>query len=270
MLPRLSRVFDKPPNVSEEIHVRKLLGVVTGLFLLPSVAYADAPPFDRPGISFSPAVLAPGAFDWEQGLPDVQRDETGGVQSTSYSADTTFRLGLAQNFEAQVTGSLWNRLDVRIAGLTSKSEGAGDTRLSLKWAPVFPVEHVSLAILGGITFKTGSATFTNGRPIYSLGAVLGKDLGTGRSVAAYANVDRSGGLDTWTLSTNFGFPIHGNIGGFVEAGRIFGNGVSSTLCGAGLTWLWHDRLQLDLYSRRGLTSSSPDLQAGFGVSLFWK
>jgi hypothetical protein len=106
--------------------MRKHLGVVTGLFLLPSVGYADAPPFDRPGISFSPAVLAPGAFDWEQGLPDVQRDYTGGVRSTSYSADTTFRLGLAQNFEAQVTGSLWNRLDVRIDAVTSRMEGAGD------------------------------------------------------------------------------------------------------------------------------------------------
>jgi hypothetical protein len=250
--------------------MRKHLGVVTGLFLLPSVGYADAPPFDRPGISFSPAVLAPGAFDWEQGLPDVQRDYTGGVRSTSYSADTTFRLGLAQNFEAQVTGSLWNRLDVRIDAVTSRMEGAGDTRLSLKWAPTLPIDHVSLAILGGITFDTGSATFTNGRRIYSLGAVVGKDLGAGRSVAAYANVDRSGGLNTWTLSTNYGFPIHGNFGAYVEAGRMFGNGASNTFGGAGLTWLWHDRLQLDLYGRRGLTPRSPDLQAGFGVSLFWK
>ncbi len=250
--------------------MRKLLGVVTGFFLLPAVAYADAPPFDRPGIAFSPAVLAPGAFDWEQGLPDVQRDDVGNVSSTSYMADTTLRVGLAQNFEGQLTGSLWNRLDVRAAGATSQSEGVGDTRLSLKWAPHFPIEHISFALLGGITFDTGASAFTNGRRIYSLGAVVGRDFGAGRSVTAYANVDRSGGRDTWTLSSTVGFPIRGNFGGFVEAGRILGNGASSTLGGAGLTWLLHDRVQLDLYGRRGLTSSSPDQQGGFGVSVFWK
>jgi hypothetical protein len=177
---------------------------------------------------------------------------------------------LAQNFEAQLTGSLGNRLDVREAGLTSRTEGVADTRLSLKWAPAFPIDHVSLALLGGITFDTGAVAFTNGRRIYSLGAVVGRDFSAGRSVSAYANVDHSASGSTWTLSSSFGFPIHGSCGGFIEAGRVFGNGASSTLGGAGLTWLLHDRVQLDFYGRRGLTSRSPDLQAGFGVSVFWK
>jgi hypothetical protein len=241
--------------------VRKLLGIFSLLFLLPAAAHADTPSFDRPGISFSSAVLPVGSFDWEQGLPDLQRDNTDGVRTTSYTADTTFRYGLARTVEVQLTGSLWNRHDLRTLGMTSHGQGPGDTRISLKLSNT----NVSLAVLGGITFATGAAEFTNGRSIYSLGAVIGRDLGAGRSIAAYGNVDRSGGVDTWTFSANVGFPVHGNLGGFVELGRVFDGGSSSTVAGGGLTWLLHE-----LYARRGVTSSSPDLQAGLGISVFWK
>jgi hypothetical protein len=252
-------------------HVRMNI-LVSGLLcmLVPVAARADAPAFDRPGIAFSPAVLPAGSFDWEQGLPDLQYDNTDGIRSTFYTADTTVRLGLTSTLEAQVAGSLWNRLDLRAAGMASQVAGAGDTRLALKWVPALSIKDLSLGVLGSLTMDTGSAAFTNGRPIYSLGAVLGRDLGAGRSMAAYANVDHSGGSNVWTLSSNLGFPIRGNVGGYVEAGRVFGGGISSTVAGGGLTWLLHERVQFDLYARRGLTSRSPDLQAGFGFSVFWK
>lgn len=250
--------------------MRELLGISGLLFLLPATAQADPPSFDRPGISFSPAVLPVGSFDWEQGLPDLQHDNTDGVRTTSFTADTTLRYGLTRTLEVQLAGSLWNRLAVRTLETTSHAQGAGDTRISLKWAPVLSNTNVSLAVLGGITFATGAAAFTNGRSIFSLGAVIGRDLGAGRSIAAYANVDRSGGVDTWTFSTNVGFPIHGDLGGFVELGRVVGGGASSTVAGGGLTWLLHERVQLDVSARCGMTSSSPDLQAGLGISVFWK
>ena len=43
---------------------------------------ADAPAFDRPGLAFAPAVLPQGSFDWEQGLPDVERDRSDGERTT--------------------------------------------------------------------------------------------------------------------------------------------------------------------------------------------
>jgi hypothetical protein len=249
---------------------KDILIFVLLLLLLPVAAHADAPSFDRPGISFSPAVLPAGSFDWEQGLPDLQYDNTGGIHSRFFTADTTLRLGLTSTMEAQLAGSLWNRLDLRAAGTKSRVEGTGDTKLALKWAPALSIKDLSFALLGAVTLDTGSAAFTNGRAIYSLGAVLGRDLGSGRSIAAYANVDHSGSSNVWTLSSNFGFPIRENLGGYVEAGRVFGGGTSSTVAGGGLTWLLRERVQFDLYGRRGLTSSSPDLQAGFGISVFWK
>ena len=238
--------------------------------LLSVAAYADAPSFDRPGLGFAPVTLPAGSFAWEQGLPDLQYNNTDGVRTRFYTADTNLRLGLTGTLEMQLAGSPWNRLDVRDAGITSHDEGAGDTRLSLKWAPALSTKAVTLAVLGGVTLDTGSAAFTNGRPIYSLGVDVAHDLGSGRSIAGYANVDHSGGSNVWTVSGNFGFPISGNLGGYVEAGRVFGGGASSTLAGGGLTWVLHERVQFDLYGRRGLTSRSPDLQAGFGISLFWK
>lgn len=244
--------------------------VIVLLCLLPAAAQADAPAFDRPGIAFSPAVLPAGSFDWEQGLPDLQYDNAGGTRSKFYTADTTLRVGLTSTLELQVGGSLWNRLAASSAGASSRAEGAGDGKIGLKWAQPLPASKLSLGILAAVTLDTGSAAFTNGSPIYSLGAVLGRDLGAGRSLAGYVNVDHSGAANTWTASSNFGFPVHGNLGGYVEVGRIAGAGNSSTVAGGGLAWLLYGRVQLDMYARRGLTGQSPDLQAGFGASIFWK
>ncbi len=245
------------------------LGLST-LLLCVHPALADAPAFDRPGISFATSVLPAGSFDWEQGLPDLAHDNADGVRSTDYTADTTFRFGLTSTLEVQLASSLWNRLDQHTGGMSFHDDGAGDTRLALKWAPSLARKDITLAVLGSVTAATGSAAFTNGRHIVSLGTTIARDLGNGRSLAFYANVDRSGGKDTWTLSPNFGFPISGNLGGYIEAGHTFGGGESSTVAGGGLTWLLHDRVQFDLYGLRGLTSHSPDVQAGFGVSVFWK
>ena len=236
---------------------------------LPATALADAPAFDRPGFAFATATLPPGSMDWEQGFPDLQRDETNGVRSTLYAANTTLRFGVTPTLEVQVSGSPWNRLDTRAGGMTTQTQGAGDSGFAVKWAPALANKELSLAVLGAVTLDTGAAAFTNGHPVYSLGATIGRDLGAGRTVTLYTNVGRSDGANTWTIAPAFGFPLTEQIGGYVEAGRIAAGGASSTLAGGGLTWLLHDRMQLDIYARSGLTSGSPDLQAGFGICLSW-
>jgi hypothetical protein len=232
-------------------------------------ALADAPAFDRPGIAFSPSVLPAGGFALEQGLPDFQRDDSDGILDRSWTGGATFRAGLTSTVELQIAGSLWNRSSVRAASVTTHDDGVGDTRFSLKWAPALPDDALSLAVLGGVTADTGAAAFTNGRPVYSLGATLGHKVGADCAVALYANVDHSGGTETWTVSPNFSFPIAGDLGGYVEAGRTTGGGESDSRAGGGLTWLLHDRVQLDLYALHGLTHGSTDLNAGFGVSMAW-
>jgi hypothetical protein len=233
------------------------------------MAHADAPAFDRPGISFSTTVLPIGSFDWEQGLPDLGRDHGDGIWSTLQSTGTNVRIGLGNDLELQLSGSPWNRLDQHDAISSLRVTGAGDSRASLKWAPTLASKDWSLALLGGVSFDTGAADFSNGQRVYSLGMTAARDLGRNRSVAIYANVDHSGGAESWTLSTNYGFPLGGNFAGYVEAGRSFGTGMPASVAGGGVTWLFRDRLQLDVYARCGLTVESPDLQAGTGVSVYW-
>ena len=240
------------------------------LLLCVSCAWADAPPFDRPGIGFASAVLPVGSFDLEQGLPDLQRDSSGGVRITTYTADTLFRFGLTSTLELQLSGSPWNRTTIHAPGIHALADGAGDTALGLKWAPALASKQWTLAFLGSVSFDTGSAAFTNGHTVVSLGAAATRDLGDGRSLEVYANDDHGGGTNTWTISTNYGFPIRGDVGGYVETARVAGAGTSSSFAGGGLIWLLRERVQFDLYADGGLTRSSPDLLAGFGVSVFWK
>lgn len=68
----------------------------------------DAPAFDRPGIPFAAEALQPGAFAWEQGLPDASTDRSGGQRTTQYTADTLLRLGLFQDVELQLGSDSYN------------------------------------------------------------------------------------------------------------------------------------------------------------------
>jgi hypothetical protein len=245
-----------------------ILGLLLALSSTP--VHASAPPFDRPGIAFATSTLPVGSFDWEQGLPDAVHDNTGGVSTTLYSADTIIRYGLLPTLEVQVGASLWNRLDTHGINVDNRSTGSGDTTIAAKWAPTLKSDNVTIAFLGAITLDTGASAFTNGRPVYSLGATVSRDLQHGRAIAVYLNASSNGGITTWTFSPNISFPITSNIGAYVEAGRAVGGDAAGTVAGGGLTWLLHDRVQFDVYGLRGLEGHAPDLQAGVGVSVFWK
>lgn len=256
---------------SRECNPAMWMLLLSALLLCAQLAHADnAPAFDRPSFSFAPAVLPAGAFDWEQGLPDLERDNNDGVRTTTYSADTVLRLGLTSNFELQLHTSPWNRMTMRAGTLHTSVEGAGDTALGIKWAPSLDSKTWTLAALGLVSFDTGSSAFTNGHTVTSLGVAAARDFGDNRSLGLYANVDHGAGQNTWTGSANFNFPIQGNFGGFVQLGRFAGGGVSRSLAGGGITLLLHDRVQFDLDANFGLTSRSPDYQLGFGISVYWK
>ncbi len=246
--------------------------LILGLWLALSSTPVDAsaPPFDRPGIAFATSTLPVGSFDWEQGVPDVVHDNTGGVRTTLYSSDTILRYGLMPTLEVQVGGSLWNRLDAHGINVDHRSTGSGDTTIAAKWAPTLKSDNVTIAFLGAITLDTGTSAFTNGRPIYSLGTTVSRDLQAGRAIAAYLNASNNGGSTTWTFSPNISFPVTSNIGAYVEAGRTVGGDAAGTVAGGGMTWLLHDRVQFDIYGLRRIQGHAPDLQAGLGVSVFWK
>jgi hypothetical protein len=234
-----------------------------------TLAHADTPAFDRPGIAFSTQTLPAGTVSWEQGLPDVVRSDDQGAQSTLYSADTRIRVGLAKNVELQVADSLYNRLRLRSEGDSTVEHGASDLNLALKMA-LPSSQNISWAFLGGVSFATGATAFTNDAQQYSLAASVNMHLNDTYAAGFYAGATRSGKDNAYTLSPNFSFPLSASLGGYIEAGYTFGDHIDKDeVAGGGLAWMASERLQLDLYALHGLTAHSTDLQAGLGVSMYF-
>jgi hypothetical protein len=140
----------------------------------------------------------------------------------------------------------------------------------MKWAPTLSSKAWTIGLLGQVSFDTGSDNFTSGHDVGTLAIEAARDLGGSHTLALNATVNHGDGQTTWSTAANFGFPIQGNVSGYVQVGHFGGDGIDSSLAGAGLTWLVANRVQFDLGANVGLTNRSPDYQAGFGVSVFFK
>lgn len=230
----------------------------------------DVPAFDRPGIAFAPAVLPAGSMDWEQGLPDLARDSSDGVTTTLYSADTLVRAALRDNLELQLGMALANR-QVTTGADGHHTDGAGDSSIGLKMAVPTGLPAWTAAVLGRVTAASGDAAFSSGTTQYTLGGSAGGALTDRLNLGLFVQVLRSGRQYDWTASPSLSCALSERWGAFVEAGSTHtaGSG-NSHVAGGGLTWMALPEIQLDLYADRGLTRASPDLQAGFGVSVFFR
>ena len=236
--------------------------------LASAAAQADTPAFDRPGIAFSTTTLPAGGISWEQGLPNFQRDDDGGVRSTQYSAATNLRFGLADGVEVQVSGSPFNT--TRTTGAPSV-HGAGDTGVALKLALPDSGGRFSWAMLAGATFDTGSRAFTAGDTQYNLATTFGYSLGDSVSSSLYIGASRLDGTTTYAWSPNLSFALAEGFGAFIEAGFKHPEGGPSTrVAGGGFTWMVTPRVQLDLSMDFGLNDAAPDVQGGVGFSVYFE
>ncbi|MCS3746300.1 hypothetical protein FHY18_001861 [Xanthomonas arboricola] len=221
----------------------------------------DAPAFDRPGIPFAAEVLQPGAFAWEQGLPDASTDRADGQRTTLYTADTVLRLGLSQQVELQLGSDSYNWQH----GGGARVRGGGDSHVGLKVALPSRSESFHWAALGTYSVPTGSPAFSDG---YSreLGVTASWDLSQQRALALYVNYARDNDGHTWTFSPNYTFFSGEHFSSYVEAGLDTGS-EHSRVAGAGGAWQLPHAMQLDVSVLRGLTSESPDWQGGIGLSI---
>ncbi len=235
-------------------------------FLSP-LAAAEEISFDRPGISFSPGVLSQGRIIWEQGLPDVEHEQTDDLTSTLYSPGTLVRLGLGAGLELQLGTTLANRLDIKKEGAHDRETGAGDSSIAVKYQVPLASEAFTLGLLGGSTIKTGKGTF-NDDPQLSLGSTVQWQVNDTQAAALYLNMDRIRDESTFTISPNWGISWGEKLGTFIEMGlTIPESGPSLPVAGGGLTWMPLECLQLDFYADFGLNEPSPDLQYGLGFAL---
>lgn len=251
---------------------RKAAALIFGASAIAALpaAHADTPSFDRPGIAFSTGTLPKGAFAWEQGLPDFERDKDGGARSTTYSANTNLRLGLSEHVELQLATSPFNYLRERDDAGRRSRHGAGDTGLALKVALPSSHDKFSWAVLGGVTAASGDREFSNGATQYSLGTTLGYDFSDALSGALYFNLDRSDGEDTWSWSPSLSYAINERFATYLEAGWSHADHQPTTsVAGVGVTFMATSKIQLDASLDFGLGRDSPDLQGGVGVAFYF-
>ncbi len=232
--------------------------------------HADGPAFDRPGIAFAPSTLPRHSFAWEQGLPDFERDTSGGVTQSAYAANMRLRYGLTDAWEVQLAVPLFEQIDTNGTGRGLAVAGTGDVSVAVKRALVSGDGPLTAAALAVVSFPTGKQEFSNGSEVYSLGTTVGWAVDDRNSLAFLANVDVMRGDATWTISPNWSFSLGDTVGAYVEAGWQFPphGEPANEVAGGGLTWLVRPTLQLDIFGLAGLTKRSTDLTAGWGVSWF--
>ena len=236
------------------------------------VAQAETPAFDRPGIAFSVTTLPAGSLSWEQGLLDLSRDRSDGITRTEYNAGSLLRVGLGEKIELQVGHAAFNLLRSTGAGAgeSLREHGAGDTSLALKVALPALGENLQWALLGSTTLATGNAAFSAGDTAYALGTTLEWSLDERSALAFYANVETQDGGTTLSLSPSYSVALNDAVGLFAEAGYTRNRHLpDDVVAGGGVTWMVAPTVQLDLSANVGLTSDSTDLQASFGVSVFF-
>lgn len=239
-----------------------LLGLVLCALSQQAAAQAaEAPAFDRPGIPFAAETLQPGAFAWEQGLPDASTDRADGQRITQYTADTLLRLGLLQNVELQLGSDSYNWQH----GGGARVHGGGDSHIGLKVALPSRSDSFHWAALGSYSVPTGSPDFSDGYA-RELGVTASWDLAQERALALYVNYARVKDGHTWTFSPNYTFFSGERFSSYVEAGFDTGS-EHSRVAGAGGAWQLPHAMQLDVSVLRGLTSESPDWQGGIGLSI---
>ncbi len=245
------------------------ISVILFSYALP--ASAGTPAFDRPGIAFATDVLPRAAISLEQGLPDFSRSSDDEIKTSLYSAGTNVRIGLFEGVELQLATTLYNRVEIKAGSRSQSTHGAGDTRFGFKVALPSSSDTFSWATLGSMTFDTGAAAFSNNTKQYDLGVALALDLANDVTAGFYVNATNLEGENAVAISPSLSFALSETVGAYVEAG-YFSNASepSSSVAGAGLTWMATPTVQLDASANFGLNSESPDVSGGFGISFYFE
>ena len=251
------------PSSREDAHRHwsRLLALCLGAVIAqPALAQVrNNPGYDRPGLGFTPAVLQPGDFTWEQGLPDLSRAD--GI--SLYTAGTLLRLGIGGALELQL-GTGWSRLD----GQGPDIDGRASTSLAVKFAPPAGGDF-SWGLLGSVEFTDGERAFRNEQDQYLLGASLNWQHSADHASGVYVEAVQ-GDSDSQLLAVNDGWSLTRALGMYVELAVQHMAGVGNgSMGGAGLTWQATPRVQLDLSTRHRLGGHVDTWQGGIGFAVYF-
>jgi hypothetical protein len=238
---------------------------IAGWLGLVATAYADNPGYDRPGIGFTPAVLAAGQVTWEQGLPDWSLERADGIASRQASVDSLLRVGLGGPLELQLASTPYARL----RSGSQRVDGHGDSSLGLKFAPSAR-GPLSWGLLACVEFNDGSPALRADRRQYLLGAQLNLQLDTRDALGLYVEDVHAGRTNRPTIALGEGFALRPDLNVYTEAAwlREPGRG-SGSLAGAGIAWQATPRVQWDVGLDRHLAGAAPRWLANLGVSVYF-
>ena len=255
--------------------------VATAFLALPVAAWSDEGiSTDRPDFVESSSVVGAHRFQIETGFSS-ERDKSAGLKTTTRTTPTLLRIGMNDTLEFRIETDGATRVTTEDQALGTKlsERGYSDVSFGMKWHMRDGDEKKgtpAIAWLAHLDVDTGSPAFRGQGLRPSLRMVAEWELPQDFSVGVMPGfvADRNedgkrfvGGILAVTLGKGWGDKWHT----FVEiAGQQLAsksNGGSVVTFDAGATYLLTESAQLDVSISRGLTSYTPDLQWGVGLSL---
>ena len=227
---------------------------------------------DRPGLGFNPALVAPGAVQFETGLPSVGLSNTGSADVQSYGVPVALRVGLVDRLEFRLGNSPYQRTTTDMdGGPKTTADGFGDLEASFKMGVRGEDDGgPSLAFIPAIVLPTGTNEVSTGAPAYSVNATSGWALGSAglTTVAGLSAIPTGSDYQTQgTFVAVLGRGLTSSLSGYVEVGAYpTEEADNESYTGGGLALLASPNVQLDAFVLRGLTDVSTDWQFGLGLS----
>ena len=236
---------------------------------------------DRPDATESPFTVDAGRFQVELSFVDVSRDalrDGGRLGRAAEVAPTLLKLGVLDNMDLQlgIVPFAQTQLTDEGTGDTSTRGGFGDATFRVKvnlWGN--DGGTTALAVMPFVKIPTAERGLGNGRVegglIVPFAVRLPHDLSLGfMPEFDVVEVDGSGRYSIdWVHTATLGFPIAGELGGFVEfagAANLSREESYRRSFNAGLTYAQTPNVQFDGGIRVEATSTTDGWGAFFGVS----
>lgn len=230
------------------------IGLIVACFI-PGAVFGQAIDTNRPGFSFSPNVVAPGAWQVETGLTYMRIDSNN--DSTSLP-QAEFRYGMADEVELFVSSLGW----VDGNGASGFLDPAIGAKASLSDARA----TVNMALLFQLSVPIGGNEVSSDSWDPSLAFIWAMKGGLGLAgTVKISEFDNDFQVDN---GLKLPFTINDRQSAFVEwEANLPENGGSSHWLNAGYQWLLDDRMQVDFNAGAGLNDRAGDYHLGVGFSM---
>lgn len=259
---------------------RPLLAGLAGLLAFSFATAAEPLVTDRPDQTESAVVIPQGTVQIETGLSWSREEDQGPYEIQLLSIPSTLvRVGLSERLELRVGTDGWLRQQQNQLGFDD-IEGLSDASLGVKLELADEQRgRPQIALLASTTLPIGDREFSSERAdpsvIFSFSHDVSQTIGVGYNAGleTTTQADALGEKDTLTqalFTLASGFSLNDKTGVFVElfgtAPMNSGQGGTALAFDGGVTWLLHERLQLDASLGIGLNDAAENVFFGLGVS----